>query len=375
MSFAMWILLKRYALNALVTVWLGAVALPAMALEPAATEEDARLQGEYYGPSNYQMFLGLQVRALGEGRFEARLYEGGLPGNGWYGDAPVYELVGERDGPLLTLRGGDWIVAIRYPYATVYHRGGSYAGGLTKVVRSSPTFGLKAPAGAIVLFDPEVPSLRRLVHAKLTRDGFLSRGAETADRFQDFRLHVEFRTPWMPKSRGQARGNSGIYLQRRYEVQILDSFAEPPVFNGAGAIYRTRPPAINMAFPPGQWQTYDIEFTAARFDPSGGKVLPATVTVWHNGVLIHDHFPLPNKTGAGRPEGPEPGPVLFQDHRDEVEFRYIWIQPLPALAPSGFRPRVACGAGTAMSRHEAGASETSRIGVAKGVIGDAVHRW
>ena len=371
----MWILTTRYGLTALITVWLLAIGPPSMALEPAAIEEDARLQGEYYGSSNYQMFFGLQVRSLGEGRFEARLYEGGLPGNGWYGNAPVHELVGERDGPLLTLRGGDWVVAIRYPYATVYHRGGSYAGGLTKVVRSSPTFGLKPPPGATVLFDPEAPSIQRLVNAKLTRDGFLSRGAETADRFQDFRLHVEFRTPWMPKSRGQARGNSGIYLQRRYEVQILDSFAEPPVFNGAGAIYRTRPPAINMAFPPGQWQTYDIEFTAARFDPSGGKVLPATVTVWHNGVLIHDHFPLPNKTGAGRPEGPEPGPVLFQDHRDDVQFRYIWIQPLPAVAASGLSPTLACGAGMAMSRHEASGSETSRIDVAKGVVGDAVHRW
>ncbi len=234
---------------------------------------------------------------------------------------------------------------------------------------------LGPPAGAIVLFDPEGPSVHRLIHAKLTPDGFLSRGAETADRFQDFRLHVEFRTPWMPKSRGQARGNSGIYLQRRYEVQILDSFAEPPVFNGAGALYRTRPPAINMAFPPGQWQTYDIEFTAARFDASGHKIFPATVTVWHNGVLIHDHFALPNKTGAGRPEGPEPGPIWFQDHRDDVQFRYIWIEPLPDGAARGFAPTLTCGARGAVSRHETGTGKARGIGVAKGVVGDAVHSW
>ncbi len=295
---------------------------------PRPATDAAKWQGEYQGPSNYQMLIGLQVKAVGEGRFQARLFEGGLPGNGWCGDRPVHELAGTADGRLLTLRGGEWVVAIRYPYATVYHRGGSYIAGLTKVVRSSPTFGAAPPPGAIVLFDPKSPSLGELQDARLTADSLLARGAQTRRTFRDFRLHVEFRTPAMPTARGQQRGNSGIYLQRRYEVQILDSFGDAPAFNGAGSIYRTRPPNINMSFPPGQWQTYDIEFFAARFDACGTKVAPAVVSVWHNGVLIHYRFPLPNKTGAGQPEGPEAGPVLFQDHRDNVVYRYAWIVPL-----------------------------------------------
>ncbi len=295
---------------------------------PEGNQLDALLQGEYRGPSNYQMLIGLQVKAEGGGQFSGKLFEGGLPGNGWYGASRMHELSGRRDRGILTMRSDNWVVAIRYPYATVYHRGGSYVAGLTKVVRTSSTFGAKPPPGAIVLFDPERPSLAELNHARLTPDGLLDRGAETKRQFRDFRLHVEFRTPLMAAARGQQRGNSGIYLQRRYEIQILDSFGDSPVFNGCGAVYRTRPPTVNMAFPPGVWQTYDIDFSAARFDEQGIKITPAVVTVWHNGVLIHDHFALPNKTGAGRPESPSPGPILFQDHRDQVTFRYAWVLPL-----------------------------------------------
>ena len=87
--------------------------------------------------------------------------------------------------------------------------------------------------------------------------------------------------------RDQARGNSGIYIQRRYEVQILDSFGLPPVFNGCGALYRQQSPELNMSFPPLAWQTYDIYFTAARWDPDGNKTSDAQITVMHNGVPIH----------------------------------------------------------------------------------------
>ncbi len=150
--------------------------------------------------------------------------------------------------------------------------------------------------------------------------------------FQDFKLHVEFNVPQSPpEAKGQGRGNSGVYLQRRYEVQILDSYGLDAKSNNCGALYGLKAPDKNVSKPPGEWQTYDITFRAARFEGEGQhakKVQNARITVWHNGVLIHDDVELKNKTGAGEPEGPQPGPILLQDHGNKVRFRNIWIVPL-----------------------------------------------
>jgi hypothetical protein len=149
--------------------------------------------------------------------------------------------------------------------------------------------------------------------------------------FRDFKLHVEFKTPQMPPNvMGQDSGNSGIYIQRRYEVQILDSYGREPEYNGGGSIYKFKAPDTNACRMPDRWQSYDISFCAARFEGSGRdakKKENARITVWHNGILIHDDVELQNKTGAGRPEGPEPGPILLQNHGNEVCFRNIWIVP------------------------------------------------
>jgi len=150
----------------------------------------------------------------------------------------------------------------------------------------------------------------------------------TKEKYQDFQLHVEFNIPEPPEgAKDQARSNSGVYIQRRYEVQILESYGQdPPLFNGCGSLYRQKAPDKNAAKKPGEWQTYDITFKAARFE-GGKKVSGARITVVWNGVKVHDDYEIKDKTGAGKPEGPEPGPILFQDHGAKVRFRNIWILP------------------------------------------------
>jgi len=156
----------------------------------------------------------------------------------------------------------------------------------------------------------------------------------TREAYQDFRLHIEFLVPELePQVKGQSRGNrgnSGVYLQRRYEVQILDSNGLVSENYDCGALYRFKAPDRNVCKPAGEWQTYDITFNAPLWEGAGEslkKVKNARITVLHNDVMIHDQVELPNKTGAGKKEGPEPGPILLQDHGNEVMFRNIWIIP------------------------------------------------
>src|SRR5436190_9666957 len=151
----------------------------------------------------------------------------------------------------------------------------------------------------------------------------------TKEKYQDFRLHVEFNIPEPPAgSKGQARSNSGVYIQRRYEVQILESMGDdPPKFDGCGSIYRQKAPDKNAAKKAGEWQTYDITFRAARFDAAGKKTEGARITLVWNGVKVHDDYEIKDKTGAGQFEGAEPGPILLQDHGAKVKFRNLWILP------------------------------------------------
>ena len=152
-----------------------------------------------------------------------------------------------------------------------------------------------------------------------------SGGLVTKKPVKDFVMHVEFQLPTDPQDR--ERGNSGVYIQRRYEVQIINSYGRELEFAGCGSIYRFKAPDYNVCKAPGEWQSYDIRFREALYD-GDTKVADARVTVYHNGVLVHDDVAVPNKTGAGRPEGPEPLPILLQDHGSAVSFRNIWIAPL-----------------------------------------------
>jgi hypothetical protein len=309
---------------------------PTMGADPLAkraitnideVDADYAFQGEYYGTlalvgGGPWMPFGLQVAAQGNGDYIAIEYPGGLPGLGWYGGERAY-LRGRREPDRLTLRGEGRRYDIADNLAWYMDVNGDKLTWLTKVDRRSRTLGEPAPPRAIVLFDGLKTD--NLVNAHLTPDGLLKEGAMTKDAYRDYFLHLEFQNSYMPNARGQGRSNSGVYLQQRYEIQILDSFALDGLANECGAIYRYKRPEINMCLPPLAWQTYDIDFRSARFDVSGRKTEDARVTVWHNGYAVQEMVAITRKTGNGRPESPELLPILFQRHGNPVRFRNIWL--------------------------------------------------
>jgi Domain of Unknown Function (DUF1080) len=210
-----------------------------------------------------------------------------------------------------------------------------------------PTFGRAGddddrmpPAGSIVLFDGTTTvEWRRVDSAEPIRwpvvDGSLAvcpgcGDIRTVQTFGDFRLHLEFRVPATPDDLAeQDRGNSGIYLQARYEIQVLDSFGRAlSGWNDAGAVYGVKDADTNAALPAETWQTYALTFRAARWS-NGIKTENARLTLSWNDVLVHDDVEIPSSTAGGDAEGPEPGPLLLQDHGNPVRYANIWIEPLP----------------------------------------------
>jgi hypothetical protein len=333
------------------------------AAELEQVDDDFAYQGEYVGSVN-GLKTGLQVIALGGGKFEALALTGGLPGAGWDGQGR-WRMNGERTGTdlifsrkayLETSNSSDPAVSqvettLSYDVdgekVRVSTADGKQLGALKKVHRKSPTLGLAPPWEATTLFDGD--DLWQFRTGFITEEGWLEtqpgkrEDAYLKHGYQDFILHVEFRVPYQPYARGQGRGNSGCYLQSRYEVQILDSFGLDLQFNDCGSLYRVKAPDLNMCLPPLSWQTYDIVFHGARFNGKGEKTRNVVITVWHNGVKIHDHFELDQKTGAGKQETPEVLVTRFQDHGNPVRFRNLWIidlkQPVPApMAHPDFVP-------------------------------------
>lgn len=269
--------------------------------DPAAArreDPDFGVQGEYVGRG-----VGLQLVALGEGRFDGYLLDGGLPGAGWEpGRARTLLTSDEARARSKTLR---------------------------RVERRSPTLGKRAPRGAVVLFDGR--SADAWERGKV-EGGFLqATDAITKQRFGGYTLHLEFRTPYMPAARGQARGNSGVYHSGRWETQVLDSFGLEGRDNECGGIYSISPPRLNMCLPPLAWQTYDVDFVAATFDGSGRRTAWPRITVRLNGVLVHENLELPKDFTTSAPlTDPltEPtGPIFLQNHGNPVVFRNIWLVP------------------------------------------------
>lgn len=197
------------------------------------------------------------------------------------------------------------------------------------------------PSDAVVLFDGTGLSAwegRDGDAAWSVADGVFTVAAGTGDirtrrAFGDVQLHLEWRAPAEVVGEGQERGNSGVYLMGLYEVQVLDSYDNRTYSNGqAGSIYKQSMPAVNASRPPGQWQSYDIVFMAPRFDAAGNLERPATMTVFHNGVLIQNHFELQGPTVyIGEPAYEQHAarlPLRLQDHGNAVSYRNIWVREL-----------------------------------------------
>ena len=315
-------------------------------LTPAEAGPDYKVQGEYVGTVGGQAKIGVQVIALGNGAFQAVFHPGGLPGAGWQGkdrypvdgktagDKTVFAPVKTRKRYMGNSPAEFSALAKNPPEGQKNYTATITGERLTgtsddgkailakKVMRKSPTLGAKPPTGAIVLFDGT--NTDQWVKGRMDARKLLNSNTATEKTFQSFTLHVEFVTPFKPKARGQSRGNSGVYIHRRYEVQVLDSFGLAGRSNECGGFYRTADPKPNMCLPPLSWQTYDIDFQAPTFDGQK-KTANAVITVRHNGVAIHKEFKIPNKTGHGQKEGPAPGPIFLQGHGNPVFYRNIWI--------------------------------------------------
>ena len=299
-------------------------------IDPAKADADFAFQGEYVGElindegEEHEKF-GMQVIALGGGKFRLVAYEGGLPGAGWSGEEDDRS---QTDGVLkddaVIFKDDHGIGTLKDGVIKAVDFDGKRLGEFKKVERKSPTLGAKPPKGAVVLFDGK--SADKFKNGRMTKDGLLMEGTTSKDKFGDFKLHIEFLLPYKPAARGQGRGNSGAYMQGRYEVQMLDSFGLEGKHNECGGIYSIKDPDVNMCLPPLSWQTYDVDFTAAKFDDSGKKIKDAQMTVRHNGVVIHKDVKLPKKTTAAPVnEGKEPGPLYLQNHGNPVRYRNIWV--------------------------------------------------
>lgn len=314
---------------------------------------DYQAQGEYAAAG-----WGAQIIALGDGHFQGVVFRGGLPGDGWDGEHRSLiqgEWAGEDTVQFVPATGSRRYLdadPARFSASATFPPKGqeSWEGSLavksgelklvgpegrkillTHRIRKSPTLGAHPIEGAQVLFDGQGtdafkggrldPETRLL-----NTDG---KDILTLDKYTDYQAHVEFMLPFRPHARGQARGNSGFYQLDHYEVQVLDSFGLEGRDNECGGIYQKARPKPNMCFPPLTWQTYDVEFYAAKVDASGKKIQNARITLRHNGVLIYDNLEINGTTGGSRkdPEG-TPGPLKFQGHGNPLQYRNIWVKPL-----------------------------------------------
>ena len=204
------------------------------------------------------------------------------------------------------------------------------------------------PADAVVLFDGKDLSKWNNGDKWEVKDGSAvvqKSDIQTKDAFgPDYQLHVEFATPEKVRGSGQGRGNSGIFLSGRYEVQVLDSFDNKTYFDGqCASLYKQSPPMVNVSRKPGEWQTYDIVYESPRFGDDKKVLKPGIVTVIHNGVVVQNHFELQGNTNFDKPAAYEPHPlkqpIRIQNHGDPVKYRNIWLREFTPMVGKKPEPK------------------------------------
>mgnify|MGYP003633858907 CR=1 FL=1 len=201
------------------------------------------------------------------------------------------------------------------------------------------------PSDAVSLFNGEDLKNWKNGENWTVKDGIVYAGKgpiTSTEEFGDCQVHLEWSSPVEVKGSGQGRGNSGMFLMGIYEMQILDSFENPTYFDGqAASIYKQTPPMANVMRKPGEWNVYDVIWTAPRFNEDGSLKSPAFITALHNGVVVLNHFELLGDTPFNRPpqytKHAEVGPISLQDHGNPVRFRNLWVRPISA--PQGERVR------------------------------------
>jgi hypothetical protein len=314
----------------------GAWAGAAQKAAPKATDEpDDGIQGVYQGADALKAVSVMdEAKVIGQGGGEFKVILTADKGR-------AVELTGKLEGGKVALTGAggeSGTIADKKLSVTV----GDKKYELAYKVIKPPSLGQKPPAGAVVLLPFEEGKKTNLDAWVALKGGpatwvpqedgsvLITGGGDiqTKQEFTNVVLHVEFRCPYMPAARGQGRGNSGVYLQSRYEVQVLDSFGLAPKDNECGGLYSVATPKVIASLPPARWQTYDITFHAPTVE-NGKIVKPATMSVAHNGIQIHRDVKIDHVTTAGV-GGPikSPAPLMLQDHGNPVRFRNIWLVEL-----------------------------------------------
>lgn len=325
------------------TGFLRLAALFSMGASILAAESAAGLyEGFWTTPDGKKGRVTAQVRPIAGGKFDgfvalyrARSFEGALKLKPAAGEVLKFEAVAAKsaDGSLTAPLEGSFELAAGKLTGRFKGDLGEGAIEASKTNPESPTLGAKPPPMAVVLFDGKNANGWSDFRWKITPEGSMvvqNGDIHAREKYANYNLHIEFKTPLMPDAEGQGRGNSGVYLQNKYEVQVLDSFGLFPLQNNdCGGIYTVKAPEVNACFPPGVWQTYDITFVQGN---PALKHLP-TVTVVHNGVTIIEKIEIPahlieKGTGGGEAGG---GFLKLQDHGNPVEYRNIWVEPFFAL--------------------------------------------
>jgi len=299
------IIMKHFFLLILLSIS-SAYAKPTTWVDPAtATAENPRFEyiGEYKSKTTDNFF---QVTLLKNDTFHITTYQKGLPGRGWDKRTTALTKIITQDMLDESLK--NW----------------------EKIEYLSPTLGKKAPENATLIMPDGYTNVK---------DGILSAGGKTTKEVGSFKMHLEFMLPFKPHRNpsNQDKGNSGIYIYNNYEIQVLDTFGlnysaeefkfkiESKKTQWCGCLYKMKVADVNMCMPPLTWQTYDIEFTAPVFE-GRKKVKNARLTLYHNGVKIHDDVELKKGTGAGalRPQLTK-GFIYFQNHGNPVQYRNVWL--------------------------------------------------